>query len=86
MKCLLRFLSPRKKISTKRNLKIFGATRLQQKRWLIILEQKVRQMRNTKSWQAEVLRKNISKDLKSKQGIIHFNKSIIQQEFLENKN
>lgn len=87
MKCLLRFLNSRKKSSTKRKLKIFNNTRLQQKRWLFILEQKVRQIRNGKSLQPKVLKDNSINEIpQGERGVIHINKSIIQREFLENKN
>ena|GEM_PF-3941598 len=91
MKHLLQFVNPYKKFSVKRKLKIFDTVRLQQKRWFTILEQKVMQLKNGKSWGTEFLGNNLSnykpnETETNEKNVIRINKSIIQQDFLENKN
>ena len=91
MKHLLQFVNPHKNFSVKRKLKIFDNVRLQQKRWFTILEQKVAHLRNGKSWRTEFLGNNLSnykpnETETNEKNVIRINKSIIQQDFLENKN
>ncbi len=89
MEYFFRFL-PDKKFSIKQKLKIFDTTRLQRKRWLTIIEQKIRQFRNGKPWQTDFFGNSLSRYKKetevNEERLIRINKSIIQREFLENKN
>lgn len=88
MKFLLRLLKKPEKSSIRRRLRLLESKQRSQTKWVILLEQKVRLLKNYTRWPKNI---NTTPSKHSEyhcneEDVIRINKSIIDPRFLENKN